>query len=68
MIETFNPKVRAECLYQQWFTSLEDAKNQLESWRQEYNAERPHSSLDNRMPLEYKAAWTQQQQLKKAAA
>ncbi len=47
MIETFNAKVRAECLDQHWFTSLQEAQEQLESWRQEYNQQRPHSSLDN---------------------
>jgi putative transposase len=68
MIETFNAKVRSECLNQQWFTSLEDARKQLEEWRREYNEERPHSSLNDLTPLEFEAAWTQQQRLKKAAA
>jgi len=68
MIETFNAKVRAECLDQHWFASLDEAKEQVESWRQEYNEQRPHSSLDNRTPVEFEAVWIQQQRLKKAAA
>lgn len=68
MIETFNAKVRAECLDQQWFESLEDARNILETWRQEYNQERPHSSLNNLTPQEFERDWRQEQQQKKAAA
>lgn len=36
MIETFNAKVRAECLDQHWFASLEEAREQVEAWRQGY--------------------------------
>ncbi len=68
MIETFNAKVRVECLDQHWFTLLQEAKEQLEAWRQEYNEQRPHSSLDNQTPAEFGVAWAQQQRLKKAAA
>jgi putative transposase len=66
MIETFNAKVRTECLNQQWFTSLEDAKRTLEDWRREYNQERPHSALGHQTPDEFMADWTLQQSLKKA--
>lgn len=66
MIETFNAKVRAECLDQHWFTSLEEAQEQLESWRQEYNEQRPHSSLSNQTPAEFMAFWRAQQPLKNA--
>jgi putative transposase len=68
MIETFNAKVRAECLDQHWFVSLEEAKKQLEAWRRDYNEERPHSSLCDLTPAEFAATWQQQQQPKKAAA
>jgi len=67
MIETFNAKVRAECLGQHWFESLEEAQEQLEEWRQEYNQERPHSSLGDLTPEEFVAAWHRQERLKKAA-
>ena len=57
MIETFNAKVRAECLDQQWFESLGEAKEQLKESRKEYNWVRPHSSLGNLTPEEYMAQW-----------
>lgn len=66
MIETFNAKVRAECLDQQWFESLEEAREQLEEWRNKYNRERPHSSLNNLTPEEDLARWRAEKQLEKA--
>ena len=52
-IESFNSSFRKECLNQNWFLSLPDAKEKIEAWRKEYNEIRPHSSLKNRTPLEY---------------
>jgi len=49
-IESFNGKLRAECLNQNWFLSLADARDKIEAWRQDYNHVRPHSSLDNLTP------------------
>ncbi|MHC2071123.1 IS3 family transposase [Bremerella sp. T1] len=46
-IESFNGSVRAECLNENWFLSLEDAKEKIESWRRDYNEYRPHSALGN---------------------
>jgi putative transposase len=66
MIETFNAKVRAECLDQYWFTSLEEAKTQLEMWRLDYNQERPYSSLDNQTPEQFLKSWLRQQTKEKA--
>ena len=62
MIETFNAKVRAECLDQHWFTSLQEAKMHIEAWHQDYNEVRPHSSLDNQTPAEFMADWQHRQQ------
>jgi putative transposase len=67
MIETFNAKVRLECLNQQWFESLADARQILEGWRQEYNQERPHSSLEDKTPSEFVAQWQQLQRLQRSA-
>ena len=36
-----------------WFSSLEDAKEKIEAWRGRYNEPRPHSSLGYQSPLEY---------------
>ena len=52
-IESFNGKLRAECLNQHWFQSLSEARKIIEGWRLEYNRVRPHSSLDNLTPEEY---------------
>ena len=52
-IESYNGKFRSECLNQNWFLSLADACDKIELWRQDYNSNRPHSSLDNLTPLEF---------------
>lgn len=51
--ETFNGKVRAECIDQNWFLSLQDAQVKCEEYRQEYNNERPHSSIGQKTPIEF---------------
>jgi len=53
-IESFNGSFRDECLNVNWFLSLEDAREKIESWRREYNEWRPHSSLDNLTPMQYR--------------
>ena len=52
-VESFNGRLRAECLDQRWFTSVADARRKPEAWRTEYNEERPHSSLGNLAPREF---------------
>lgn len=52
-IKSFNGKFREECLSQTWFLSLQDAREKIESWREDYNENRPHSSFGNRTPLEF---------------
>lgn len=44
-IESFNGSFRDECLNEHWFLSMRHAREVIEAWRQEYNGERPHSSL-----------------------
>ena len=51
-IESFNGRVRQECLNQHWFLSLADAQEQIDQWRLDYNENRPHSSLGNQTPVE----------------
>ena len=58
-IESFNGKLRDECLNEHWFTSLYDAREKVETWRVEYNRERPHSSLQNRTPEEFRRSITE---------
>jgi putative transposase len=55
IVESFNGKFRAECLNQNWFENLEQAKEQIEIWRHEYNTMRPHSSIGMKTPNEYAA-------------
>ena len=52
-IESFNGKLRDECLNSEVFFSVEDAREKLEHWRADYNHLRPHSSLANRPPAEF---------------
>ena len=52
-IESFNGSFRDECLNTNWFLSLDDAKEKIETWRMEYNQYRPHSSLDDLTPEEF---------------
>ncbi len=49
-IESFNGSLRDECLNTNWFMSLEDAQEKIETWRQDYTYFRPHSSLDDVPP------------------
>ena len=57
-IESFNGKLRAECLNLHHFASLADAQRIIEAWRIEYNTERPHKGLRQQTPLEYAASLT----------
>ena len=50
--ESFNGRVRAECLNAFWFLSLDDARVKCEAWRIDCNEVRPHSSLGNQPPME----------------
>jgi putative transposase len=53
-IESFNGKLRDECLNEHWFTSLSDARTIVEAWRLDYNRARPHSALGWRTPSEFR--------------
>ena len=54
-IESFNGRLRDECLNVHQFTSIEDAKAKIEAWRVDYNQRRPHSSLGHLTPNEFVA-------------
>ena len=56
-IESFNGKLRDECLNQEWFTSLFHARCILAAWKEDYNTVRPHSALQYLTPTE----WAQSQ-------
>jgi len=52
-IESFNGRLREECLNANWFVTLADARRKIEAWRQDYNEERPHSSLGYLAPRQF---------------
>ena len=52
-IESFNGRLRDECLNTNWFISLKHARDIIEEWRRDYNEVRPHSSLHGATPKEY---------------
>ena len=54
-IESFNGRLRDECLNVHQFTSIDDAQAKIEAWRIDYNARRPHSSLGHLTPNEFVA-------------
>lgn len=55
LIESFNGKMRDECLNEHWFGTLGEARQTIEAWRRDYNEVRPHSALGNRTPQEFTA-------------
>jgi putative transposase len=52
-IESFNGRLRDECLNEHDFTTLADVRQILDSWRDRYNTKRPHKALDWRTPEEF---------------
>jgi putative transposase len=57
-VEWFNGKFREECLNQQWFETLAEARDTIETWRVEYNTERPHRALGQQTPAAAHTGWT----------
>ena len=57
-VESFHGRLRDECLNTNWFWNLLDARRKITAWREEYNQERPHSSLGYRTPLEFAVEWS----------
>jgi putative transposase len=52
-IESFNGRLRDECLNVEMFLDLADAQSKIEKWRRDYNEQRPHSALADRTPQEF---------------
>jgi putative transposase len=63
-IESFNGKLRLECLDQHWFATLPEAQEQLSAHRKEHNQKRPHTALGFLTPEQYLAKWRSEQQIK----
>ncbi len=52
-IESFNGRLRDECLNESWFVTLPDAQHTIEAFRADYNDTRPHSGLAGCNPREF---------------
>jgi putative transposase len=57
-IESFNGRFRDECLNENWFVTMAQARRVIEHWRIEYNEDRPHSRLGYLTPARYAATLT----------
>lgn len=55
--ESFNGKFRDECLSLEWFRSRQEARVVIETWRRHYNHVRPHQSLKDLTPIEFKTRY-----------
>lgn len=56
--ESFNGRLRDECLNESWFLSVAEARRIIEAWRMDYNTCRPHSGLGGCTPLEFASRYT----------
>lgn len=59
-VESFNGKLRDECLNREWFKDSREARIVIETWRSFYNHQRPHSSLHYRTPNQARQHWIQE--------
>jgi transposase InsO family protein len=57
-IESFNGKLREECLNQEIFLSKTEAQVVMDWWKEAYNTERPHRALQGRAPAEARVSWS----------
>jgi putative transposase len=53
VVESFNGRLRQECLNEHWFLSLADARRKISAWRTFYNEDRPHTALAWKTPAEF---------------
>ena len=66
LVESFNGRLRDECLNEHLFPSLRHARHLIAAWRDDYNHHRPHSSLDGLTPREYHQRSEEDQTLNRA--
>jgi putative transposase len=67
-IESFNGKLRDECLNSHVFVSIAEAQAILDAWREDYNLVRPHSSLHDRTPAAVGAMWVDSRESRESTA
>ena len=68
IVESFNGSFRDECLNETLFSSLSEARSQITAWKEDYNRNRPHSSLGNLTPSEFAQNARKKMALQKQAA
>ncbi len=56
-VESFNSRLRDECLNAHWFVTVTEAQLTIEDWRDDYNTQHPHGSLGHRTPTEFASTW-----------
>ena len=56
-IESFNGRLRDECLNVEWFGSLHQVREKLAHWLEHYNFKRPHSALDDQTPATFASSY-----------
>ena len=59
--ESFNGRLRDECLNMEWFHNLVEARVVMERWRRHYNEDRPHSSSGYQTPRAFRLAYDREQ-------
>ena len=59
-VESFNSRFRHECLNEELFFDLDDARKKIERWRRVYNEKRPHGSLGMKTPKEFEEEFEEQ--------
>lgn len=59
--ESFNGRFRDECLNENWFVDIQEARHVIEEWRADFNNARPHSSLGDLTPTEFSNSFMKQQ-------
>jgi putative transposase len=67
-IESFNGRLRDECLNAHVFGSTSEAQQVLDTWREDYNHVRPHSALQDRTPAEMGAMWVDSREPRESTA
>ncbi len=59
-IESFNSRLRDECLNAHWFVTVTEAQLTIEAWRDDYNTQHPHGSLGRQTPSAFAATWKEE--------
>jgi putative transposase len=59
VMESYNGRMRDELLNQHWWRSVAEARDAIDTYREDFNEVRPHSALDNKTPSEFARRYTE---------